>query len=120
MCATVVPNSLSHSLSGHVGMFDATNTTRARRQTVLAHCRAHMESTGTPLQVVFIESICDDPVILSRNYDMKLANDDYKGKDPAAARADFIQRVEVILRNTHTHTHTEERARVRTLHSGVA
>ena len=41
---------------GYVGIFDATNTTRARRQQVMKHCM----SAGN-FQVVFIESICTDP-----------------------------------------------------------
>ena len=43
--------------------------------------------------MLFIESICDDPVILERNYAMKLGNADYRGRDPAEARADFLARV---------------------------
>ena len=40
----------------------ATNTTRARRQQVLEHCQA-----AGNFEVVFIESICTDPVILDKN-----------------------------------------------------
>ena len=94
--------------TGYVGIFDATNTTLDRRAAVLERCLRHFGAdpaastasaspTGLaakpPVQVVFIESICDDPVILDRNYDMKLSNADYKGQDPAAARADFLARV---------------------------
>jgi predicted kinase len=39
--------------AGQVGIFDATNTTRARRAQVLEHC-----SRCPDVQVVFIESIC--------------------------------------------------------------
>ena len=44
-------------------------------------------------KVLFVESICNDPDILSRNYRMKLSNDDYKGQEPEVALRDFIQRV---------------------------
>ena len=43
---------------GEVGIFDATNSTRSRRQWILE--KAH----GRGIAVVFIESICDDPEVL--------------------------------------------------------
>jgi len=70
-------------------IFDATNTTIKRRRTIVELSR--QRANVTP---VFIESICDDPDILSQNYAMKLSNDDYKGMDPAKASADFLRRVE--------------------------
>lgn len=73
---------------GYVGVFDATNTTRARRAQVIEHVKA-----AGNFEVVFVESICTDPVILEKNYRMKLCNDDYKGMDPAAALEDFKARV---------------------------
>jgi hypothetical protein len=91
-----------------VGIFDATNTTRERRAAVLQRCLAYTGHAATvacgsaspsqlaskaPIQVVFVESICDDPVILERNYAMKLSNADYRDKDPVAAREDFLGRV---------------------------
>jgi len=41
----------------------------------------------------FIESICDDPEVLDRNYRLKLQNADYKGRDPQEALHDFLDRV---------------------------
>ena len=43
---------------GEVGIFDATNSTRARRQWILDQAKGH------GIAVVFIESICDDPEVL--------------------------------------------------------
>ena len=71
-----------------VAIFDATNTTIKRRKGILARCR---RERGVLL--VFLESICTDPEVLEANYRMKLNNDDYKNQDPAAARADFLERV---------------------------
>jgi len=71
-----------------VALFDATNTTRARRATLLTRNRQETNAT-----LLFVESICDDEEILHRNYSMKLQNNDYKGMDPAVALADFMQRV---------------------------
>jgi hypothetical protein len=57
-----------------VAFFDATNTTRERRAKISA--RARLEPN---VVLLFVESICDDPEILARNYGMKLQNNDYKG-----------------------------------------
>jgi hypothetical protein len=51
-----------------------------------------------PLRIVFLESICDDPRILSTNYRLKLFNDDYKCRTndadfEATAKEDFQKRV---------------------------
>lgn len=60
-----------------VAFLDATNTTRKRRQSILDRAR---KEEG--VQVVFVESICNDQRILNRNYRMKLSNADYKGQVP--------------------------------------
>jgi len=70
-----------------VAIFDATNTTKERRNALLH--RARKENCA----LLFIESICDNQKVLERNYDMKLQNDDYKGMDMEKARADFLERV---------------------------
>lgn len=71
-----------------VALFDATNTTKARRATLLSRNRKETNAT-----LLFVESICNDQEILERNYAMKLQNNDYKGMDPAVALADFKERV---------------------------
>lgn len=51
---------------GDVGIFDATNTTDERRRKVLAHAMEYfggVDLEDNPLQVLFIESICDDPKV---------------------------------------------------------
>mmetsp|Transcript_70316 Transcript_70316/g.184311 ORF Transcript_70316/g.184311 Transcript_70316/m.184311 type:complete len:570 (+) Transcript_70316:86-1795(+) len=86
-----------------VGILDATNTTRARRRSVLERC-SEAVSFGdaatccsgkdlAPLRVIFLESLCDNPALLEGNYRMKLENEDYNGNDPEAALADFRARV---------------------------
>lgn len=72
-----------------VGIFDATNTTVARRETVVARCRC----SSPPVRLIFLESICDDNEVLESNYRMKLSNDDYNGTDAEKAYNDFKQRV---------------------------
>ena len=77
--------------NGHIGILDATNTTRARRAWVVESVLAY----DPLIHVLFIESVCDDTEILEANYKMKLSNADYVGWDPAVALADFRRRVEL-------------------------
>jgi len=86
-----------------VAIFDATNTTKRRRQRLIDRCR---QVTG--ITAVFVESICDNKEILERNYSLKLANDDYRTMDPAKARADFIQRVKEYETRYQTVADTED------------
>ena len=71
------------------GIFDATNTTKARRENV----RRRIAQERPPVRLIFVESICNDVVTLENNYRMKLSNDDYKGTDPETAYRDFKERV---------------------------
>ena len=80
-------------LSGGVGIYDATNTTRARRQHVFERC------TAAGLQVVFVESVCEDPAIIEANIrETKLSSPDYRDMDPVEAVADFRARIEHYAR----------------------
>jgi broad specificity phosphatase PhoE/predicted kinase len=73
---------------GEVAIYDATNSTRARRQHVHERCHA----AGFP--VVFIESICDDERIIEANVrETKLRSPDYEGVDPEEAVRDFRRRI---------------------------
>lgn len=82
---------------GRVGIFDATNTTRARRLTLAE--RARRENVF----LLFVESICDDESVLQRNYALKLNNDDYKKVDQRAAMKDFIERVQAYEKVYEVH-----------------
>ena len=46
---------------GQVAIYDATNSTRERRNMILKRC------TAENVQVVYIESICNDPAIVEKN-----------------------------------------------------
>jgi broad specificity phosphatase PhoE/predicted kinase len=77
------------STSGHVGIYDATNSTRARRALVRTRC----EQAG--LQVLFIENECDDPTIIENNIrNTKLSSPDYENMDEDEAVRDFRRRIE--------------------------
>ncbi|XXX77179.1 6-phosphofructo-2-kinase/fructose-2,6-bisphosphatase [Sorangium sp. So ce134] len=76
------------SSGGEVAIYDATNSTRARRNLVTERCQAH----GFP--VVFIESICNDESIIETNVrETKLRSPDYQGVDPEEALRDFRARI---------------------------
>ncbi len=73
---------------GQIGIYDATNSTTARRLWVRQHCeRAGME-------VLFIEVICNDSSIIEGNIrETKLTSPDYVDANPEAAVADFRARI---------------------------
>jgi broad specificity phosphatase PhoE/predicted kinase len=73
---------------GDVAIYDATNTTRERRQLVLARCAAE------GLSVVLVESICNDPAIIEANIRAnKARSPDYEGVPEEEAVRDFRQRI---------------------------
>jgi broad specificity phosphatase PhoE/predicted kinase len=73
---------------GEVAIYDATNSTRMRRQMVQERCRKH----GVP--VVFIESMCNDPSIIDATVrEQKLNSPDYADVDPDTAALDFRARI---------------------------
>ncbi|KAF2119023.1 6-phosphofructo-2-kinase-domain-containing protein [Lophiotrema nucula] len=82
--------------NGSVGIFDATNSTLARRKQIMTQIRAR---AGPELNVLFVESVCQDPTLLESNMRLKLSGPDYEGKDPTAALKDFKQRVAIYEKN---------------------
>lgn len=73
---------------GVVALYDATNSTRTRRNMLLAECKKHN------IQVMFIESICEDEALVLHNImSVKLSSPDYKDMDPEQAVEDFKARI---------------------------
>ncbi|KAG0088236.1 Fructose-2,6-bisphosphatase [Podila epicladia] len=73
---------------GVVALYDATNSTRARREMLLAACKK------ADIQVMFIESICqDESLVLHNIMDVKLSSPDYEDMDPEKAAEDFKARI---------------------------
>ena len=73
---------------GAVAIFDATNSTKERRKWVYDTC------TGQGIEVLFVESKCDDEDIIMANIrDVKTTSPDYKGQDPEEAAQDFRKRI---------------------------
>jgi broad specificity phosphatase PhoE/predicted kinase len=74
---------------GEVAIFDATNSTRRRRDMLHERCAEH------GVRLIFLESICSDPLVIERNIrETKLRSPDYVGVDPEAAVRDFRARIE--------------------------
>lgn len=73
---------------GEVGIYDATNTERSRRDIIQARCKA------AGVRVMFVETICDDESIIDANVrGNKLQLPDYAGMDAEAAFRDFRARI---------------------------
>lgn len=77
---------------GSVGIFDATNSTLSRRKAIMDRIR---ERAGPDLNVIFLESKCEDQKLIESNVRLKLSGPDYKGKDPAASLRDFKCRIDM-------------------------
>ena len=75
--------------SGRVAIFDATNTTRARREWI----REQLDRL--PLKLLFVESVCTDEEIIERNiWQAKVNNEDYRSEaDKKKAYDDFRKRI---------------------------
>ncbi|MCE2391718.1 MAG: histidine phosphatase family protein [Proteobacteria bacterium] len=73
---------------GRIGIFDATNTTRERREWIRKLC------DGRGLEPVFVEVINDDPAAIEENIRAnKLGSPDYEGTPLAEAVRDFRRRI---------------------------
>ncbi|OAQ27019.1 6PF2K-domain-containing protein [Linnemannia elongata AG-77] len=73
---------------GVVALYDATNSTRTRREMLMAECKKH------DIQVMFIESVCEDEALVLHNImSVKLKSPDYKDMDPEQAVEDFKARI---------------------------
>jgi len=73
---------------GEIAVYDATNTTRARRAIITERCAAQ------GVHLVFIETISDAPQIIEENIRAtKLHSPDYAGMDPEEAARDFRMRI---------------------------
>ncbi|OLY85682.1 putative 6-phosphofructo-2-kinase [Smittium mucronatum] len=73
---------------GQVAIHDATNSTIRRRKNILNKLKSI-----PGLEVLFIESICNDPDIIEANILLKLKSPDYVHVDPIAAQKDFRERL---------------------------
>jgi hypothetical protein len=71
-----------------VAIYDATNSTRSRRQMVFEAC------AKAQVQVLFIESLCSDEALILHNIrDVKVSSPDYAHMTPEEAAEDFKRRI---------------------------
>ncbi|KAG9318270.1 bifunctional 6-phosphofructo-2-kinase fructose-2,6-bisphosphate 2-phosphatase [Chiua virens] len=75
---------------GNVGIHDATNSTRSRRAKIEARV-----AKEKGIQVIFLESVCNDPAVIAANVALKVSSGDpdYKDLPREVAQRDFIRRI---------------------------
>uniref|UniRef100_A0A7N8XE69 6-phosphofructo-2-kinase/fructose-2,6-bisphosphatase 2 n=1 Tax=Mastacembelus armatus TaxID=205130 RepID=A0A7N8XE69_9TELE len=74
---------------GQIAVFDATNTTRERRELILNF------SKDNAYKVFFVESVCDDPDVIAENIlDVKVSSPDYPERNRESVMEDFLKRIE--------------------------
>ncbi|XP_061147117.1 6-phosphofructo-2-kinase/fructose-2,6-bisphosphatase 4-like isoform X2 [Syngnathus typhle] len=90
-CASAALNDVREYLTeegGQVAVFDATNTTRERRETIIEFA----EQNG--FKVFFVESVCEDPDVIQENIvQVKLGSPDYTNCNTEEAVEDFMKRI---------------------------
>jgi broad specificity phosphatase PhoE/predicted kinase len=78
---------------GEVGIYDATNTERSRRDVIRSRC------AQAGVRVLFVESLCEDQTIIDDNVRRnKLGLPDYAGMSSAEAFKDFNARIAEYMR----------------------
>ncbi|MEE6502768.1 hypothetical protein FKM82_004631, partial [Ascaphus truei] len=91
-CAVLALNDVRRYLAeegGHVAVFDATNTTRKRRATILKFADQNSFKT------FFVESVCVDPDVIAANIvQVKLGSPDYVDCSSEEATDDFMKRID--------------------------
>lgn len=86
LAMVVLDEALAWLSEGRVAIFDATNSTRARRDAIVKRC--------VKPRVIFVESICDDQRVLEQNMRNKVrASPDFRGMNFDDALADLKQRL---------------------------
>ena len=76
---------------GEVAVFDATNTTRERREMIHDYCTKNF-----CFRLFFVESLCNDSKVIESNIkEVKVSSPDYKGFDSEKAVEDFQERIQL-------------------------
>ena len=112
--ATAALDDLLHWFNegGQVGIYDATNTERPRRDRL----RKAIEAAG--VRVLFVEIICEIPAVIEANVRRrKLGLDDYAGVAPEVAFRDFLTRIAQYAR-TYVPVQDNEGSYVKVIDSG--
>ena len=79
---------------GDIGLFDATNSTRARRRAIVERTANRFAGTGRRCGIIFLETICDDARVLEMNMRTKVrSSPDFAGLSEDEALEDLRARV---------------------------
>ncbi|PWN24280.1 bifunctional 6-phosphofructo-2-kinase/fructose-2,6-bisphosphate 2-phosphatase [Microstroma glucosiphilum] len=75
---------------GNVGIHDATNSSRSRREALQKRI-----DREPGMKLLFLESVCTDPAVIAANIAVKVSSGDpdYDGMSPEDAKADFLKRI---------------------------
>ncbi|KAJ8261759.1 hypothetical protein GJAV_G00158080 [Gymnothorax javanicus] len=74
---------------GQIAVFDATNTTRSRRDMILNF------GNENGFKIFFVESVCEDPQVIATNImEVKVSCPDYQDCNKMEAMEDFQKRIE--------------------------
>ncbi|KAF9080581.1 Fructose-2,6-bisphosphatase, partial [Mortierella sp. AD031] len=88
---------------GTVALFDATNTTRAKRDQLLQECKRN------DVEVMFIESVCEDEAIqLANAIEAQMHSPDYEQMEPELALQDFKARAGMFKEKYETITDRDQ------------
>uniref|UniRef100_A0A8C6UZH8 6-phosphofructo-2-kinase/fructose-2,6-bisphosphatase 2 n=1 Tax=Neogobius melanostomus TaxID=47308 RepID=A0A8C6UZH8_9GOBI len=91
-CALVALQDVKSYLTqegGQIAVFDATNTTRERRDLIQAFVKENA------FKVFFVESVCDDPEVIAANIlEVKVSSPDYPERHRERVMDDFLKRIE--------------------------
>ncbi|KAM9444380.1 6-phosphofructo-2-kinase/fructose-2,6-bisphosphatase 2 isoform 2-T2 [Clarias gariepinus] len=91
-CALVALQDVKSYLNeegGQIAVFDATNTTRERRDLILNFVKENS------YKVFFVESVCDDPDVIAANIlEVKVSSPDYPEGHREQVMEDFLKRIE--------------------------
>jgi len=94
---TSIPGHISHSQRRQyhrIAIFDATNSTKERRQWILQETANADKINGKRTGVLFLESICDDKELLLENFKVKIGScPDFDDMSEEEALADLASRI---------------------------
>lgn len=77
-----------------VGILDATNTTRARREAVFRHVHAVSKKSKVKVGTLILEVKCKNKSLRRYNIEQKASNGDYVATPKDQAIVDFLKRIE--------------------------
>ncbi|KAJ3125751.1 Fructose-2,6-bisphosphatase [Physocladia obscura] len=93
--------------AARVAIYDATNSTKERRQIIMDRCEKEN------IQVMFVESICDRmDVILANIKEVKLSSPDYENVPAEQAVKDFMSRIYHYSKTYETLSRTENNSTI--------